>query len=141
MYFLERVAKPGWRWPAKPRPPEHHKNKHGHNGNKKVIEKPRILVTVYQEFSLLQLNNVYKNNELSLKEEDKTLYNQNKLINGLWLRYFFNWPLFLSFLCFLFATKMHILLQVIYLRLLLLVCYFWTHKSKASSCVNNLTTI
>lgn len=35
-YFLERVAKPGWRWPAKPRPPEHHRNK-GHerhnNGN------------------------------------------------------------------------------------------------------------
>ncbi|XP_061385682.1 voltage-dependent calcium channel subunit alpha-2/delta-3 isoform X1 [Danaus plexippus] len=31
-YFLERVAKPGWRWPAKPRPPEHHKNKgHGHS--------------------------------------------------------------------------------------------------------------
>lgn len=29
LYFLERVAKPGWRWPAKPRPPEHHKNK-GH---------------------------------------------------------------------------------------------------------------
>ncbi|XP_049879858.1 voltage-dependent calcium channel subunit alpha-2/delta-3 isoform X3 [Pectinophora gossypiella] len=28
-YFLERVAKPGWRWPAKPRPPEHHKSK-GH---------------------------------------------------------------------------------------------------------------
>ncbi|KAJ0182369.1 hypothetical protein K1T71_001738 [Dendrolimus kikuchii] len=30
LYFLERVAKPGWRWPAKPRPPEHHKNKPGH---------------------------------------------------------------------------------------------------------------
>ncbi|CAH1639873.1 unnamed protein product [Spodoptera littoralis] len=30
LYFLERVAKPGWRWPAKPRPPEHHKNKTGH---------------------------------------------------------------------------------------------------------------
>ncbi|XP_061709139.1 voltage-dependent calcium channel subunit alpha-2/delta-3 isoform X2 [Cydia pomonella] len=33
-YFLERVARPGWRWPAKPRPPEHHKNKghERHNG-------------------------------------------------------------------------------------------------------------
>ncbi|XP_059050902.1 voltage-dependent calcium channel subunit alpha-2/delta-3 isoform X1 [Achroia grisella] len=31
LYFLERVAKPGWRWPAKPRPPEHHKNKPGHD--------------------------------------------------------------------------------------------------------------
>ncbi|XP_073958459.1 voltage-dependent calcium channel subunit straightjacket isoform X6 [Choristoneura fumiferana] len=29
-YFLERVARPGWRWPAKPRPPEHHKNKPAH---------------------------------------------------------------------------------------------------------------
>lgn len=39
LYFLERVAKPGWRWPAKPRPPEHHKNKPGHerhNNGKKL---------------------------------------------------------------------------------------------------------
>lgn len=45
LYFLERVAKPGWRWPAKPRPPEHHKNKTGHerhnNGNCILIKKER----------------------------------------------------------------------------------------------------
>ncbi|XP_069358648.1 voltage-dependent calcium channel subunit alpha-2/delta-3 isoform X5 [Maniola hyperantus] len=40
-YFLERVAKPGWRWPAKPRPPEHHKNKghERHNEGSEVRER------------------------------------------------------------------------------------------------------
>ncbi|CAH2102256.1 unnamed protein product [Euphydryas editha] len=37
LYFLERVAKPGWRWPAKPRPPEHHKNK-GHERHSEGTE-------------------------------------------------------------------------------------------------------
>ncbi|XP_026319490.1 voltage-dependent calcium channel subunit alpha-2/delta-3 isoform X5 [Hyposmocoma kahamanoa] len=45
-YFLERVAKPGWRWPAKPRPPEHHKNK-GHerhnNGTPETRERTKVL--------------------------------------------------------------------------------------------------
>ncbi|GBP42127.1 hypothetical protein EVAR_21131_1 [Eumeta japonica] len=31
LYFLERVARPGWRWPLKPRPPEHHKAKVTHD--------------------------------------------------------------------------------------------------------------
>ncbi|CAH2050712.1 unnamed protein product, partial [Iphiclides podalirius] len=43
LYFLERVAKPGWRWPAKPRPPEHHKNKghekHNNGGTSDVKER------------------------------------------------------------------------------------------------------
>ncbi|KAJ2948102.1 hypothetical protein O0L34_g9898 [Tuta absoluta] len=40
-YFLERVAKPGWRWPAKPRPPEHHKSKghEGHNSTQELKER------------------------------------------------------------------------------------------------------
>ncbi|CAB3241021.1 unnamed protein product, partial [Arctia plantaginis] len=46
LYFLERVAKPGWRWPAKPRPPEHHKNKPGHerhnNGTSEARERNKI---------------------------------------------------------------------------------------------------
>ncbi|XP_022821586.1 voltage-dependent calcium channel subunit alpha-2/delta-3 isoform X3 [Spodoptera litura] len=45
LYFLERVAKPGWRWPAKPRPPEHHKNKTGHerhnNGTSEARERSK----------------------------------------------------------------------------------------------------
>ncbi|CAH0695393.1 unnamed protein product [Spodoptera exigua] len=46
LYFLERVAKPGWRWPAKPRPPEHHKNKPGHerhnNGTPEARERNKV---------------------------------------------------------------------------------------------------
>lgn len=45
LYFLERVAKPGWRWPAKPRPPEHHKNKPGHekhNGTPDTRERNKV---------------------------------------------------------------------------------------------------
>ncbi|XP_075975130.1 voltage-dependent calcium channel subunit straightjacket isoform X4 [Anticarsia gemmatalis] len=46
LYFLERVAKPGWRWPAKPRPPEHHKNKPGHerhnNGTPEARERTKV---------------------------------------------------------------------------------------------------
>lgn len=46
LYFLERVAKPGWRWPAKPRPPEHHKNKPGHerhnNGTPDAKERNKV---------------------------------------------------------------------------------------------------
>ncbi|XP_030025164.1 voltage-dependent calcium channel subunit alpha-2/delta-3 isoform X4 [Manduca sexta] len=46
LYFLERVAKPGWRWPAKPRPPEHHKNKPGHerhnNGTPEAKERGKM---------------------------------------------------------------------------------------------------
>ncbi|XP_050666421.1 voltage-dependent calcium channel subunit alpha-2/delta-3 isoform X12 [Leptidea sinapis] len=38
LYFLERVAKPGWRWPAKPRPPEHHKNKPNHDKHNGSVE-------------------------------------------------------------------------------------------------------
>ncbi|XP_041974803.1 voltage-dependent calcium channel subunit alpha-2/delta-3 isoform X4 [Aricia agestis] len=38
LYFLERVAKPGWRWPAKPRPPEHHKNKGHERHNEGTLE-------------------------------------------------------------------------------------------------------
>lgn len=40
LYFLERVAKPGWRWPAKPRPPEHHKNKQGHEKHNGILFLP-----------------------------------------------------------------------------------------------------
>ncbi|XP_053612990.1 voltage-dependent calcium channel subunit alpha-2/delta-3 isoform X3 [Plodia interpunctella] len=46
LYFLERVAKPGWRWPAKPKPPEHHKNKQGHerhnNGTPETKERSKV---------------------------------------------------------------------------------------------------
>ncbi|XP_037866881.2 voltage-dependent calcium channel subunit alpha-2/delta-3 isoform X1 [Bombyx mori] len=46
LYFLERVAKPGWRWPAKPRPPEHHKNKQGHerhnNGTPETKDRNKV---------------------------------------------------------------------------------------------------
>lgn len=46
LYFLERVAKPGWRWPAKPRPPEHHKNKIGHerhnNGTPEARDRSKV---------------------------------------------------------------------------------------------------
>ncbi|XP_073958456.1 voltage-dependent calcium channel subunit straightjacket isoform X3 [Choristoneura fumiferana] len=40
-YFLERVARPGWRWPAKPRPPEHHKNKPAHERHNEGRERTK----------------------------------------------------------------------------------------------------
>ncbi|XP_045527355.1 voltage-dependent calcium channel subunit alpha-2/delta-3 isoform X3 [Pieris brassicae] len=56
LYFLERVAKPGWRWPAKPRPPEHHKNKqgHGHNGSVDGERKPAQRIEYYCDHGLMQ---------------------------------------------------------------------------------------
>ncbi|XP_048489046.1 voltage-dependent calcium channel subunit alpha-2/delta-3 isoform X2 [Plutella xylostella] len=46
LYFLERVARPGWRWPAKPRPPEHHRNKHErHNNGSSEKERNKVSST------------------------------------------------------------------------------------------------